>query len=68
MSRSGEVTTATRPAPASRAAMIGQETSARPQIGCRTLGIAERIRVPWPAAMIRTVGALTAAIVLACAP
>jgi hypothetical protein len=59
MSRSGEVITAIRPAPASWAARIGHDTSARPQIGCRTFGMADRIRVPWPAAMIRTVGALT---------
>lgn len=65
MSRSGETITAIRPAPASFAAAIGHETSARPQTGCRTLGMAESIRVPCPAAMIRTVGALTGAIVLA---
>ena len=33
MSRSGETITAIRPAPAWRAASIGQETRARPQIG-----------------------------------
>ena len=38
MSRSGEVITAIRPAPASRAAMIGHDTSARPQTGCSTFG------------------------------
>jgi hypothetical protein len=47
----------TRPAPASRAAMIGQATIGRPQTGWRTLGTDECIRVPWPAAMISAVGA-----------
>ncbi len=65
MSRSGETITAIRPAPASRAAAIGQATSARPQTGCSTFGTADFIRVPCPAAMIRTVAALTARIVLA---
>ncbi len=46
MSRSGEVITAILPAPASRAARIGHDTSARPQTGWRTFGIADRIRVP----------------------
>ena len=46
-----------RPAPASRAAITGQAIIARPQIGCSILGVDERIRVPSPAAMIRTVGA-----------
>ena len=55
-SRSGETITATRPAPASRAASTGQATIGRPQTGCRTLGSEERMRVPSPAAMIRTVG------------
>ena len=56
-SRSGETIAQIRPAPASRAARIGQATIGRPQISCMTLGTAERMRVPWPAAMIRAVGA-----------
>jgi hypothetical protein len=55
---SGETITQTRPAPASRAARIGQATIGRPQTSCRTLGTEERIRVPRPAAMIRAVGAV----------
>ena len=39
--------------------------AARPQTGCSTFGTADFIRVPCPAAMIRTVEALTARIVLA---
>ena len=58
-SRSGETITAIRSAPASRAASTGQATIGRPQTGCRTLGSDERMRVPSPAAMIRTVGPLT---------
>src|SRR5262249_15534743 len=58
-SRSGETITQILPAPASRAARIGQATIGRPQISCRTLGRSERMRVPWPAAMIRAVGAST---------
>ena len=46
-----------RSAPASRAASAGQATIGRPQTGCSTLGSEERMRVPSPAAMIRTVGA-----------
>ena len=53
----------TRSAPASRADRIGQAIIGRPQIGCRTFGTDERIRVPSPAAMIRTVGPLTCGIV-----
>ena len=56
-SRSGETITQTPPAPASRAARIGQATIGRPHTSCRTLGTEERIRVPWPAAMISAVGA-----------
>ena len=52
----GETITATRPAPASRAARIGQATIGRPQTGCSTFGSEERMRVPSPAAMTRTVG------------
>ena len=51
----GETITATLPAPASRAASTGQATIGRPHTGCRTFGSDERIRVPSPAAMIRTV-------------
>ncbi len=58
-SRSGETITQTRPAPASFAARIGQATMGRPQISCRTFGSADRMRVPWPAAMTRAVGAFT---------
>ena len=47
----GEATTTTRSAPAARAATTGQATIGRPQISCRTLGVAERIRVPCPAAI-----------------
>ena len=60
MSRPGETIAATRPAPASRAARIGQATIGRPQTGCSIFGVEERIRVPWPAAMTRTRGAATA--------
>jgi hypothetical protein len=52
---SGEVTTTTRSAPASSAARTGQATIGRPQSSWRTLGVAERIRVPWPAAMTTAV-------------
>src|SRR5689334_21690894 len=58
--RAAESTTTMRPAPASRAACTGQWTSGRPQRGCRTLGVAERIRVPRPAARITMVGAVMA--------
>ena len=56
-SRSGETITQIRPAPASRAARMGQAIIGRPQTSCRTLGTAECMRVPSPAAMIRAVGA-----------
>ncbi len=59
MSRSGETITQMRSAPACRAARMGQATIGRPQISCRTFGTDERMRVPWPAAMIRAVGAFT---------
>jgi hypothetical protein len=36
---------------------MGQATMGRPQTSCSTLGRAERILVPSPAAMIRAVGA-----------
>ena len=57
----GLSTTITRPAPAARAASSGHRIIGRPQIGCRTLGSVERIRVPSPAARITTVGAGTMA-------
>ena len=56
-SRFGLSTTITRSAPASRAAISGHWIIGRPQIGCRTLGSAERILVPSPAARRTTVGA-----------
>jgi hypothetical protein len=59
MSRSGDTITAIRPAPASRAAMHGHATIGRPQTGCIAFGREERILVPSPAAMIRTVGPAT---------
>ena len=59
--RFGLSTTTTFPAPASRAAGTGHRISGRPQSGCRTLGSAERMRVPSPAAMMTTVGAGTRA-------
>ena len=59
----GETITHTRPAPASRAARTGQAIIGRPHTGCSTFGTDERIRVPSPAAMIRTVGPLTYGIV-----
>ena len=62
--RLGLSTTTTLPAPASSAAVTGQRISGRPQSGCRTLGVAERMRVPSPAAMMTTVGADTARIVV----
>src|SRR4051794_40012490 len=62
--RFGLSTTTTLPAPASWAAVTGQRISGRPQSGCRTLGSAERMRVPSPAAMMTTVGADTARIVV----
>ena len=55
----GETIAATRPAPASRAARIGQATIGRPQTGCSIFGRLERMRVPAPAAMTRTRGELT---------
>ena len=58
-SRPGETIAATRPAPASRAARIGQATIARPQTGWSIFGVEERIRVPSPAAMTRTKGGAT---------
>ena len=59
MSWPGETIAATSPAPASRAARIGQATIARPQTGCSIFGRLERMRVPAPAAITRTKGELT---------
>src|SRR3954451_15316931 len=47
----GEPATTTALAPASWAAMTGHETIGLPQISCRTLGVADFIRVPCPAAI-----------------
>ena len=47
----GEPITTTASAPASWAAMTGQATIGLPQISCRTLGVADFIRVPCPAAI-----------------
>jgi hypothetical protein len=47
------------PAPASRAARIGQATIGRPQTGWSIFGKDERMRVPSPAAMTKTRGELT---------
>src|SRR5213078_4301226 len=58
-----ETITHTRSAPASRAARTGQATIGRPHTWWRTLGTEERMRVPSPAAMMRTVGPLTRGIV-----
>ena len=62
--RLGLSTTTTFPAPASSAAATGHRISGRPQSGWRTLGSLERMRVPSPAAMMTTVGAGTARIVV----
>ena len=55
----GESTTITRSAPASRAARTGHNSIGMPHSSCRTFGVRECMRVPWPAARIRTVGAAT---------
>ena len=52
--RFGPSTTTIRLAPAARAAAIGHAISGRPHRGCSTFGVAERIRVPSPAARITT--------------
>ena len=44
------------PAPAASAARTGHSTIGSPHRSCSTFGVRERIRVPWPAARIRTVG------------
>ena len=51
-------------APAPLAAATGQAIIGRPQIGCSSFGVRERIAVPWPAARITTTGAVTARIVV----
>src|SRR4051794_273901 len=55
--RSGPPTTMTFAAPACRAAWTGQSTIGHPQIGCRTFGVSDRMRVPWPAARTTAIGA-----------
>src|SRR5829696_4053678 len=45
-----------RPAPAARAAAMTHPSIGRPHTGWRTLGSDERMRVPWPAAMMSAVG------------
>ena len=54
--RAGESTTTTRPAPAASAARTGHSPIGCPHSSCSTFGVAERMRVPWPAARITTVG------------
>ncbi len=51
----GRVTHSTRLAPASRAASTTQSSMGLPHTGWRTFGSDERMRVPCPAAMMRTV-------------
>ena len=48
---SGETTTTSESGSSGRAASTIQSTIRRPRIGCRCLGIAERMRVPRPPAM-----------------
>ena len=50
-----------RRAPAACAASTGHSTSGRPHSGCSTLGVADRIRVPSPAARTTTVSPAIAA-------
>ena len=57
--RCGPSTTTTLPAPAASAAATGHAIIGCPQRSCRTLGVRERMRVPWPAARMTTVGAVT---------
>src|SRR4051794_4890126 len=57
---SAEPTTTTFPAPASSAAATVQSIMGRPQISWSIFGVRERMRVPWPAARISTVGSVTA--------
>ena len=47
----GDATTTNGSAPSGRAASTIQSTIRRPRIGCRCLGVAERMRVPRPPAM-----------------
>src|SRR4051812_25125854 len=51
----GRVMHTTRSAPASWAASMTHSTMGTPQTGCMTLASDERIRVPWPAAMMSAV-------------
>src|SRR4051812_49795685 len=55
----GDPTTTTLPAPDSRAAATVQSIIGRPQISWSIFGRRERMRVPWPAARITTMGAVT---------
>src|SRR4051794_7955747 len=57
--RWGPSTTTTLPAPAASAAATGHAIMGWPQRSCRTFGVRERMRVPWPAARMTTVGAVT---------
>jgi hypothetical protein len=57
--RSGPSTTTIFSAPASRAAATGQAIIGRPQSRCSSFGVAERMRVPSPAARITTTGLTT---------
>ena len=51
VAESGEATTTTGSAPASRAASITQSTTRRPSSGCRCFGTDDRMRVPSPPAI-----------------
>ncbi len=51
----GRVTQTTSVAPASRAASMTHSTNGLPHTACRTFGVSDFIRVPWPAAMISAV-------------
>ena len=53
-SRSWRTTTPTCSAPVARAARIAWPTRVTPPMGCRTLGVADFIRVPSPAARTMT--------------
>ena len=52
---SGEATTITSSAPASRAALATQASIGRPHTSCSTFGCGERMRVPSPPAMMMVV-------------
>ena len=55
----GASTTTILAAPAVLAAATTQPIIGSPQTSCRSLGVFERIRVPWPAARMTTTGPLT---------